>query len=254
MVIPTRTCLEESRDPSFCFFVFRKTQKTTERAPPDVCQLNWIQRSSVVSVVSVVKSSCIQRCHQIYREGKMQGTMKALIAVIAGTAVAACASAGLSPGGEATASASIRNAAGEERGTASLRQDRDNVVHVDVQVSGMPPGPHGIHFHAVGECDASGTSPFASAGAHYNPLGRQHGLDNAAGPHAGDAPNFTVAADGTGRATFTTDRVSLSEGSTTLFDGDGSAIVIHAAADDQISQPAGNAGARIACGVVQRAP
>jgi Cu-Zn family superoxide dismutase len=139
-------------------------------------------------------------------------------------------------------------------GTGEFWQDIDKVVHVDVQVAGMPPGSHGIHFHAVGNCDPAGTSAFSAAGAHFNPLGRQHGLDNPAGPHAGDAPNFTVSADGTGRASFTTDRVSLTEGSTSLFDGDGSAIVIHASPDDQTSQPAGNAGARIACGVVKRTP
>ena len=174
------------------------------------------------------------------------------ILLAAGVTVAACASAGSSSNRVAAATASIRNAAGEERGKAELWQDRDNIVHVDVQVSGMPSGPHGIHFHAVGACDASGGTPFASAGAHFNPLGRQHGLDNPAGPHGGDAPNFTVASDGTGRATFTTDRISLTDGSTSLFDNDGSAIVIHAAADDQMSQPSGNSGARIACGVVQR--
>ncbi len=184
----------------------------------------------------------------------MQKTVRSGFGFIAAGVLAACASGGFSSGPLASATASIRNAAGEERGTAQIWQDRDNVTHVDVQVSGLPPGPHAIHFHAAGVCDASGATPFASAGSHYNPLGRQHGLDNAAGPHAGDAPNFTVAADGTGRATLTTDRVSLTEGSTTLFDTDGTAIVIHAAADDQISQPAGNAGARIACGVVQRAP
>ena len=167
--------------------------------------------------------------------------------------VAACASTQVS-NRVAAASAVIRDVSGQERGIAAVRQDRDNVVHVDVRVTGMPAGPHGIHFHETGECDASGATPFASAGAHFNPLGRQHGLDNSAGPHAGDAPNFTVAADGTGRATFTTDRISLTAGSTTLFDGNGSSIVIHAAADDQISQPAGNSGARIACGVVQRIP
>lgn len=183
----------------------------------------------------------------------MKRTMLRASALAAAATLAACASGALSSTSRvAAATATIRNAAGEERGTADIWQDRDNVLHVDVQVSGMPPGPHGIHFHAVGLCDASGTTAFASAGAHYNPLGRQHGLDNAAGPHAGDAPNFTVAADGTGRATFTTDRVSLTEGSTTLFDSDGTAIVIHAAADDQISQPAGNAGGRIACGVLKR--
>lgn len=176
----------------------------------------------------------------------------ALFAVV--SAAAACASTPSASTRIATASATIRSASGAERGIAEMWQDRDNVVHVDVQLTGLPSGPHGIHFHAVGVCDGGGGTAFASAGAHFNPLGRQHGLDNSAGPHAGDAPNFTVAADGTARASFTTDRVSLTDGSTTLFDADGSAIVVHAAADDQISQPAGNAGARIACGVVQRAP
>ncbi len=167
-------------------------------------------------------------------------------------ALTACASSQLPSNRIAAATAIVRNATGDERGTADIWQDRDNIVHVDVQVNGMPPGPHGIHFHEIGVCTASGSTAFASAGSHFNPLGRQHGLDNSSGPHGGDAPNFTVAADGTGRATFTTDRVSLSPGSTTLFDGDGSSIVIHAGADDQISQPAGNSGARIACGVVER--
>ena len=173
------------------------------------------------------------------------------LAAVAGT-LGACASAPSTSNRIASATASIISASGEIRGTAELWQDRDNVVHVDVQVTGMSPGPHGIHIHAIGQCDGSGATAFASAGAHFNPLGRQHGLDNSAGPHAGDAPNFTVAADGTGRASVTTDRVSLTDGSTSLFDADGSAIVIHAAADDQISQPAGNAGARIACGVVKK--
>jgi Cu-Zn family superoxide dismutase len=177
----------------------------------------------------------------------------AIVLIMSGVTLSGCASTQTAPSNRvASASATIVNAAGEERGTAELWQDRDNVVHVDVRVTGMPPGPHGIHLHAVGVCDGGGTA-FASAGAHFNPLGRQHGLDNPAGPHGGDAPNFTVSADGIGRATFTTDRISLLEGSTSLFDNDGSAIVIHAAADDQISQPSGNSGARIACGVLTRA-
>ena len=183
----------------------------------------------------------------------MQYRIGSAIIMVSAIVLAGCASTQMSSNRVAAASASIVNAAGEERGTAELWQDRDNVVHVDVQVTGMPPGPHGIHFHAAGVCNTTEATPFASAGAHFNPLGRQHGLDNAAGPHGGDAPNFTVSSDGSGRATFTTDRISLLEGSTSLFDNDGSAIVIHAAADDQISQPAGNAGARIACGVVTRA-
>jgi Cu-Zn family superoxide dismutase len=176
------------------------------------------------------------------------------MAAVAATIVAAgCASAPSPLDRAAAGYATIVNAAGEEKGTAELWQDMDKIVHVEVQLLNMPPGPHGIHFHAVGKCEGSGSTPFASAGAHFNPLGRQHGLDNAAGPHAGDAPNFTVNADGAGRASFTTDRVSLTEGSVSLFDADGSAIVIHASADDQTSQPAGNSGARIACGVVKQA-
>jgi Cu-Zn family superoxide dismutase len=176
------------------------------------------------------------------------------LAAAAAVAIAACASAPSPLNRVAVAYANISNAAGDRRGTAELWQDIDKLVHVDVQLTGLPPGPHGIHFHERGSCEPAGATAFGSAGAHYNPLGRQHGLDNASGPHAGDAPNFTVNADGDGRASFTTDRVSLTEGSTSLFDADGAAIVIHAAADDQTSQPSGNSGARIACGVVRRAP
>lgn len=164
---------------------------------------------------------------------------------------AGCASAPSPLNRVAAAYATIQNAAGEQRGTAELWQDADRIVHVEVQLVNLPPGPHGIHFHAVGKCDGDGSTPFSTAGGHFNPLGRQHGLDNPLGPHGGDAPNFTVAADGTGRASFTTDRVSLTEGSTSLFDADGSSIVIHAGADDQMSQPAGNSGGRIACGVLK---
>ena len=173
------------------------------------------------------------------------------LSTVALALISACASAPSPLNRVAVAYASISNAAGEQKGTAELWQDLDKIVHVGVQVTGMPPGSHGIHFHQTGQCEGSGTTPFATAGGHFNPLGRAHGLDNPTGPHAGDAPNFTVNADGTGRASFTIDRVSLTEGSTSLFDNDGSAIVIHAGADDQTSQPAGNSGARIACGVVK---
>jgi superoxide dismutase, Cu-Zn family len=176
-----------------------------------------------------------------------------IVATIAAAfTLAGCAHTPAHPDRVAVAYATIANAAGDQKGTAEMWQDKENVVHVDVEVSALPSGSHGIHFHAVGSCDSSGGTAFAAAGAHFNPLGRQHGLDNPAGPHGGDAPNFGVGADGTGHATFTTDRISLTEGSTSLFDADGSSIVIHAAADDQISQPAGNSGARIACGVVRR--
>ncbi len=172
---------------------------------------------------------------------------------MAAFAISGCASAPSPLNRVAVAYATIANAAGEQKGTAEIWQDMDKIVHVEVQLTGMPPGPHGIHFQETGKCEG-GATPFATAGGHYNPLGRSHGLDNPAGPHAGDAPNFTVNPDGTAKVSFTTDRVSLTDGSTSLFDADGSAMVVHASADDQTSQPSGNSGARIACGVVKRTP
>ncbi len=151
----------------------------------------------------------------------------------------------------AVAYATLQGTAGEPRGEVVLWQDPTNLVHVELNLRDLPPGEHGIHFHAVGKCEG-GTTAFSTAGGHYNPIGRQHGLENAAGPHNGDLPNITIPSNGSLRTDLTTDRVSLTAGSTTLFDDDGSAIVIHAARDDQVSQPAGNSGARIACGLVRK--
>jgi Cu-Zn family superoxide dismutase len=147
--------------------------------------------------------------------------------------------------------ATFNAAAGDSRGEALLWQDPTGIVHVELQLHDLPPGEHGIHFHAVGKCEGGATA-FSTAGGHYNPIGRQHGLNNPAGPHAGDAPNLVVAPDGRAKSNFTTDRISLTAGSTTLFDDDGTAIVIHALPDDQVSQPAGNSGARIACALVRK--
>lgn len=149
----------------------------------------------------------------------------------------------------ASATVEFTDVAGASRGGGALWQDPLGVVHADLQLVGLPPGAHGIHFHAVGRCDGD----FTTAGAHYNPGARKHGLNAADGPHAGDAPNLTVGADGRARARFTTDRVTLTGGASTLADVDGTALVIHATADDQVTDPSGNSGARIACGVV-RAP
>ena len=117
-----------------------------------------------------------------------------------------------------------------------------------MHVQGLTPGLHGVHFHAVGTCTAPA---FASAGGHFNPESMHHGLNNPAGPHAGDLPNMMVDASGNADYEATTSRVSLSPGTNSLFDADGSALVIHAAPDDNMSDPAGNAGARIGCGVIQ---
>lgn len=149
--------------------------------------------------------------------------------------------------GAPRASARLMNAQGATVGTATLEQHA-NGVEIDVHVTGLPAGTHGIHIHEVGTC----TPPdFTSAGGHFNPTQRNHGLESPQGPHGGDLPNLQIA-NGMGHAEMMNPRVTLREGATSLFDANGSAIVIHATADDQRTDPSGNSGARIACGVVVR--
>ena len=147
------------------------------------------------------------------------------------------------------ASTELRDANGQVLGTATVSQEPGG-IRVVLQGRNMPPGEHGIHFHELGRCDPP---DFMSAGGHYNPTSRQHGLRNPQGPHAGDLPNLTVAANGTAQFTAVNALLTLSSGPTSVFDADGSALVVHANADDDVSDPAGNSGGRIACGVVQRA-
>ena len=166
---------------------------------------------------------------------------------------AACSSTQMRRDAVSEAVALIVNVSGSPIGTAQLWQEQNGTVHVNIASLALPAGTHGIHFHEVGTCDG-GSTAFSTAGAHYNPLTREHGLDNPRGPHAGDAPNIVTSAGGIGKVEFTTNRVTLTPGSTTLFDSNGSSIVVHASADDQVSQPAGNSGARIACGVIRTIP
>jgi superoxide dismutase, Cu-Zn family len=143
----------------------------------------------------------------------------------------------------------FKTSVGETVGNATMTQNADGSVRLQVQVRGLPPGAHGIHFHAVGAC----APDFEAAGGHYNPASREHGLENPNGPHAGDLPNLTINADGTGALDTNTTLVTLAPGDQTLFDADGTALVIHAFTDDQKTSPSGNSGARIACAVVQPA-
>jgi Cu-Zn family superoxide dismutase len=140
----------------------------------------------------------------------------------------------------------IRRADGSLAARAMVWQDRAG-VQVRVQAAGLPTGHYGIHLHAVGRCDGPA---FASAGPHWNPTARQHGSLNPAGHHLGDLPNLDVDASGDGRLEFEIAGASLS-GTGGLFDADGTAVVIHAAADDYRTDPSGNSGARIACGVLK---
>jgi Cu-Zn family superoxide dismutase len=153
--------------------------------------------------------------------------------------------------GASHASAAIVDASGATIGWARLVEDATGIVHVNVHVTGLTPGLHGIHIHGIGACGPT----FAAAGGHYNPLTRQHGLLNTAGAHAGDLPNLIVNEDGVAHLDATTDRVTLTNGPTTLFDtaagAVGSALIIHANEDDQVTDATnGGSGGRIACGVI----
>jgi Cu-Zn family superoxide dismutase len=142
------------------------------------------------------------------------------------------------------------NAGGQIVGSVRAWQTTGGVTF-RVDATGLPHGIHGIHVHSVGRCDPP---DFASAGPHWNPLGRKHGLNNPAGPHAGDLPNVTVAANGVLGDTVTLSGASLTAtGAGALLDADGAALVIHAAADDNLTDPSGNSGPRIACAVIRPA-
>ena len=166
--------------------------------------------------------------------------MRKLLWVAGGLALAGC--------GQSRATAELINTSGQKMGTVTLVEEGDS-VELRVEASGLEPGTHGIHFHTVGLCETPG---FTSAGSHFNPLGKEHGLDSPNGAHAGDLP--VLEADASGNATYnvTTNRVRLDEGQLSLFDADGTAFVIHARADDQVTDPSGNSGDRVACGVLER--
>ena len=146
------------------------------------------------------------------------------------------------------ASAELRDVNGEVVGTATFVEEAGG-VRITVEVSNLPPGEHGLHIHTVGQCSPD----FTAAGGHFNPLDREHGLDNPNGPHAGDLPILEVAEDGTGSQEIVNDIITLSAGPTSLFDEDGSAVIVHADPDDNVTDPTGNAGDRIACGPVEAA-
>lgn len=142
----------------------------------------------------------------------------------------------------------LKDAKGNSVGMAMISPAKDGGVSVALDVKGLPAGEHAVHFHAVPKCEA----PFTSAGSHFNPANKKHGLQNPDGPHAGDMPNFTVAANGTAKTTVTNKNVTMGDGANSLYANGGTALVIHAAADDMKSDPAGNAGDRIACGVITK--
>ena len=143
------------------------------------------------------------------------------------------------PGG-----APLINASGQTIGSIVATQVANGVAF-HIRATSLPPGVHGIHVHPIGRCDPP---DFSSAGTHWNPTNKQHGLNNPNGPHAGDMPNVTVDANGVINATVVLPHATMAQ----LLDADGSSVMIHANADDYVSQPAGNSGPKIACAVIGR--
>jgi Cu-Zn family superoxide dismutase len=150
---------------------------------------------------------------------------------------------GMPIAGGAKATASLRTPANVEAGRASATEVADG-LRFAVEVSGLPAGTHGVHVHTTGRCDAP---DFASAGGHWNPTQTKHGSMNPQGPHQGDMPNLIVGADGRGTVAATIPGATMAA----LMDTDGAAFVVHAGPDDLTTDPAGNSGGRIACGVFQ---
>ena len=143
----------------------------------------------------------------------------------------------------------VFNLKGQEIGKAHLTQTAGGLL-IDIDLSGIAPGEHAFHIHEIGICDAA--DGFKSAGGHFNPNQHQHGYMAEHGSHAGDMPNLFAGADGRLRANVLNPNVTLTDGPGNLLDGNGSAIVVHADPDDYTGQPAGNAGIRIACGVIEK--
>ena len=153
----------------------------------------------------------------------------------------------VSGGTKAAAVADLVDATGKPAGTATVTESTDG-LWLDVSVKGVTAGAHGLHVHTVGKCDAP---DFASAGGHWNPTAHQHGHKNPQGPHAGDAPNLVANAKGAGRLKTWLGAGLITTGATPLLDTDGAAVVLHADADDEMSDPSGKSGKRILCGVLR---
>lgn len=161
---------------------------------------------------------------------------------------AACALAVLPAAAQDSFKVELKDVQGAQIGTATLKAAPGGGVAISLDVKNLAPGDHAFHVHQVAKCEP----PFATAGPHFNPEARKHGLESHEGAHAGDMINITVGADGTARVTVVNKQVTLGAGPNSVFANGGTSLVIHAKPDDMKTDPAGNAGERIACGVVTK--
>ena len=164
-----------------------------------------------------------------------------LLLAATASALSACATIGTSPNAP-VATGHFVDATGAHRGTLAVMQQGDGSLRFAITATGLTPGVHGAHIHTTGQCEGPA---FASAGGHWNPDNHQHGTANPMGPHKGDLPNITVDGSGNGAATFT-----VPGPLSAMLDTDGAAFIIHAAADDNMTDPSGNSGARQLCAVI----
>ncbi len=161
-------------------------------------------------------------------------------------AFVACAGTAQTAPQKISAEAELQDAKGAPVGRAVVTQAADG-LWLEVTASGLTPGAHGLHVHAIGTCTAP---DFASAGPHWNPSGHQHGRKNPAGAHAGDAPNLIADAAGKGSLKTWLGAGTIRDGAQPMLDGDGAAVVIHAEPDDEMTDPSGKSGTRVICGVL----
>jgi superoxide dismutase, Cu-Zn family len=173
--------------------------------------------------------------------------VRRVLVVVAALMLAGCAT-GMADKAPLSGEATLKDKDGKQVGQATLIQTPEG-VRIAITGYRLPPGVHGLHVHAVGVCQPP---EFESAGAHFNPTGKKHGLQNPEGPHVGDLPNLEVKANGEGGIDTVNKLVTLGRGPNSLFGENGTTIIIHAGPDDMKTDPTGNSGGRIACGVITK--